>query len=185
MSIWITSSVAFLLLGGYLALMALRFGIPDMVSDTYYQLTSSSSSSSDATLRKAVRGLPFTLVLLITAFLMLPVMLSIGGIQPLAFVGCAGLAFVGVAPNYHDRDEGQVHKAAATIAAIGCTAWCLSVSPWPTVIIATLYALYLVLSSLLKALDSIWYISRGITFHPWYWAEIAAFVDVFVTVWRG
>lgn len=181
MSIYLTSNVAFLLLGGYLALMALRFGIPDMVSDTYYQLTSSSSSGN--TLRKAVRGLPFTLVLVCTAFLMLPCMLSVGGIQPLAFIGCAGLAFVGVAPNYHDRDEGQVHKASATIAAIGCTAWCLSVSLWPTLIIATLYALYLLVKALIGQLNTIWYISTRIAFHPWYWAEVAAFLDVFVTVW--
>ena len=180
MSVWITSSVAFLILGGYLALMALRFGIPDMVSDTFYQLTGEASGGGKQSL---VRGLPFTIVLLATAFIMLPCMLSLDGIQPLAFIGCSGLAFVGVAPNYYDRDEGQVHKISAIIAAIGCTAWCLSVNPWPTVIIAVVYALYLALKSLLKALDSIWYISRGITFHPWYWAEVAAFLDVFVTVW--
>lgn len=182
MTMYILSMVAFLVLGGYLTLMAMRFGIPSMVSDTFYQLTGEASGSSKQSL---VRGLPFTLVMVATAFLMLPVMLSIGGIQPLAFVGCSGLAFVGAAPNYYDQGEGKVHKMAATIAAIGCTAWCLSVSPWPTVVILVLYGLYLALSSLFRALDSIWYISRGVTFHPWYWAEVAAFTDVFVTVWTG
>ena len=35
---WYLAFISFLLLGGYLLLMALRFGIPNMVSDTYYQL---------------------------------------------------------------------------------------------------------------------------------------------------
>ena len=35
---WLLSLISFLLLGGFLLLSATRFGIPDMVSDTYYQL---------------------------------------------------------------------------------------------------------------------------------------------------
>lgn len=166
---WTLSLLAFLLLGGYLMMMGMRYGIPAMVSDTYYQL--------------GRRGWLFTLVMVAVAFLMLVYLLGLGrGIQPFAFIGCCGLAFVGVTPNYVNQDEGRVHKIAATIAAIGCTAWCLSVCPWPTIALALLLAAYLGFCSLARVLNGIWYLSkRTLALHPWYWAEVAAFVDVFVT----
>ncbi len=168
---WGLSLVSFLLLGGYLSLMALRFGVPDMVSDTYYQLPRG-------------KGWLFTLVMLAVSLLTLVCVLDSGrGVQCLAFLGCSGLAFVGIAPNYSDRDEGVVHKSGAVVAAVGCTLWCLTACPWPTLILAFLYMSYLCAISLFKALNSIWYISAHPTFHPWYWAEVAAFMDVFVTYW--
>ena len=156
-------------------LTGMRFGIPDMVSDTYYQLQGTSG-------RKM--GWLFTVVMMTTAMLMLCCILDTGrGVQSLAFLGCSGLAFVGCSPNYCEQTEGTVHKAAATIAAIGCVGWCLSVLPLPTLLIATVYVVYLVVADLFRALNGIWYISNSTKFHPWYWAEVAAFVDVFVTYW--
>ena len=35
---YVLSIISFLLLGGFLLLAAMRFGIPSMVSDGYYQL---------------------------------------------------------------------------------------------------------------------------------------------------
>lgn len=171
------SIAAFVLLAGYLAVMAFRYGVPDMVSDTYYQLRG----------EKGTASLLFTLVLLAVVFLMLPCLMESGrGFQPFAFWGCAGLAFVAVSPAYLSADQCTIHKAGAITAATGCVFWCLTASVWPTLIITTLYALYLALTSLLRTLNGIWYISKPtLTFHPWYWAEVCAFADVFVTYWVG
>ena len=181
---WTLSLISFLLLGGFLTLSGMRFGIPDMVSDTYYQLQDTSGSEILPFEEQRNMGWLFTLVMLATSMLMLVCILDTGqGVRFLAFLGCSGLAFVGCSPNYLDQSEGTVHKAAATIAAIGCVGWCLSVLPLPTLLIATAYMVYLVVAELFKALNGIWYISGNTKFHPWYWAEVAAFVDVFVTYW--
>lgn len=175
---YLLSIISFLLLGGYLTLTAMRFGIPNMVSDTYYQL--------QHTTGKEARnfGWVFSVVMLITAFTMLICILDTGkGIQPFAFLGCAGLAFVGCAPNYLDQDQYKIHKWGATIAAMGCIGWSVSVCWWVTLIIAVLYALYLTAVNFFKAANNIWYISRNVEFHPWYWAEVAAFADVYLSYW--
>ena len=168
--VWVLSVIAFLLLGGYLLIMALRHGIPTMISDTFYQL--------------GKRGWLFSTIILAVAFMMVICLLDSGkGIQCLAFLGCGGLAFVGAAPNYCDSNEYKVHKTGAIIAAIGCIGWCLSVCWWVTAFTLLAYAVYLGTMNLLKTLNGIWYISSNVKFHPWYWAEVAAFADVFATVW--
>ena len=177
---WTLSLISFLLLGGFLLLTGMRFGIPDMVSDTYYQLQDTSGIFKGQ--RKM--GWLFTAVMMATAMLMLCCILDTGkGVQFFAFLGCTGLAFVGCSPNYCEQTEGRIHKAGAFIAAAGCVGWCLSVLPLPTILIAATYAVYLMAASLFKVLNGIWYINKNVKFHPWYWAEVAAFADVFITVW--
>lgn len=166
---WLLSVSAFLLLGGYLLLSALRFGIPDMVSDTYYQLKSYTDSTIIPFSKPCNLSWLFTVIMLSVSILMMICLLdSDKGIQCLAFIGCAGLAFVGVAPNYCDKDVYNVHKTGAIVAAIGCVGWCLSVDILPTLIIVLIYIL-----SLLKINVK----------HPWYWLEIVGFLDTFLTYW--
>lgn len=166
---WQLSFDAFLLLSGYLLLSALRFGIPNMVSDTYYQLQDCEGSLVIGGEKRRNYGFVFTIIMLVTAFLMTICLLDSGkGIQCLAFIGCAGLAFVGVAPNYLDKNESRIHKSGAIVAAVGCIGWCLTVDVFPTLIISLLYTLAL-LKTHIK--------------HPWYWAEVAGFLDVFLTYW--
>lgn len=161
--------IAFVLLAAYLTLTALRYGLPEMVSDTYYQL--------------GKRGWLFSVVMVTVAVLMMVAILDTGkGVQCLAFMGCAGLAFVGIAPNYCDRDTYPIHKGGAMVAALGCVGWSMSVCWWPTLLVATFYAAYIAVCEAYKILDAVWYMSRGKTcFHPLYWAEVAGFADVFAT----
>lgn len=166
---WLISFIAFLLLGGYLLLAAMRFGIPDMVSDTYYQLQNCSGSEVIGDKHKRNYGAVFTGIMIIVAGLMMVCLLDSGkGVQCLAFLGCAGLCFVGIAPNYIDKDELPIHKGGAIVAAVGCVGWCMSVDLLPTLIIALTYIL-----SLIKVNVK----------HPWYWLEIAGFLDTFITYW--
>ena len=79
-----------------------------------------------------------------SAILMLiPMLDSVRGIQCLAFLGCAGLMFVGAAPNYIDIDTLPVHKCGAILASIGCVGWCMSVNILPTAILAVMLLLTL------------------------------------------
>lgn len=165
----ILALIAFTLLAAYLVLTARRYGLPEMVSDTYYQW--------------GRHGWLFSAVMVVVAALMMVAMLDTGrGVQPLAFIGCAGLSFVGVAPNYCDKDTYPIHKGGAMVAALGCVGWCMSVTWWPTLLLATLYAAYITVCEAYKILDAVWYMSRGKQcFRPLYWAEVAGFADVFLT----
>lgn len=166
----ILAIIAFAVLAVYLTVTARKFGLPEMVSDTYYQLG-----------RRW--GWVFTAVMVTVAWLMMVAILDTGrGVQCLAFLGCGGLMFVGVAPNYCDRDTYPVHKGGAMIAALGCVGWCMSVSWWPTLLLASMLAAYVTVCEAYRIFDAVWYMSRGKTyFHPLYWAEVAGFVDVFLT----
>ena len=161
----ILSVISFALLFGYLGIMAIRKGIPDMVSDTYYQLGRG-------------RGWIFSAVLTACAVMMMVAILdSEKGTQAAAFLGTMGLVFVGFAPNYLDRDEYKVHKGAAIMSAVGCVAWCLSVNIIPTIVIGSLYAVYWVANDIARIAKS----ERK--HHPWYWAEVSCFADVFASYW--
>lgn len=160
---------AFLLLAGFLIMTGVRYGVPDMVSDTYYLL--------------GRRGACFPVVMLmVAASAMIALLDSEWGVDCLAFLGCGGLAFVAVAPNYADKDAYPVHKGGAIVAAIGCVGWCLSACWWPTIIIGGAYLVYLASVQVRKIGEDIWYLhSLAGKAHPWYWAEVSAFADVFAT----
>lgn len=176
---WLLSLISFLLLGEFLLLAAMRFGVPDMVSDTYYQLQGTTGSEVLGGKVKRNFGWVFSVVMVLVAFMMMVAILGLDkGVQCLAFIGCAGLAFVGCAPNYLG-DESKVHKIAALVAAAGCVGWCLSICWYVTLLIACLYAF---------AMAKVYARNKFINFkaakcHPWYWLEVSAFLDVFVTYW--
>ena len=170
---WYLAFISLILLVGYLLLMALRFGIPNMVSDTYYQLQPTTGSEIAPFRKHRNMGWLFSLLMVTVAFLMLICLLDTGmGIQFLAFLGCAGLCFVGFAPNYCDRDAYSVHKTAAIVAAEGCVGWCLSVCWVPTAVIALIYLLLVICSDDDERYNPVWYM-----------AEVAGFLDVFITYW--
>ena len=166
------SVISFLLLGGFLVLAAMMFGVPAMVSDVYYQLQDCTGSEVIGNKLKRNYGWVFTAIMVASSLLMLVSLLDSGkGIQFLAFLGCAGLMFVGFVPRYLDSSEHIIHKTAAITAAIGCVGWCSSVNLAPTLLLA---------------------IAVLITYFPpskkpktvgYYWAEIAAFLDVYLTYW--
>lgn len=178
---WILSLISFLLLGEFLLLSAMRFGIPDMVSDTYYQLQGTTGSEVLGGKVKRNFGWVFSVVMCLVALLMMVAILDLDkGLQCLAFIGCGGLAFVGFAPNYLG-DDSRVHKIAALVAAAGCVGWCLSVCWWVTAIIAILYILYVAYAFHLY--EELAISKRHWLAKPWYWLEVSAFLDVFVTYW--
>lgn len=170
---YVLSIISFLLLAGFLLLAAMRFGVPTMVSDVYYQLQGCTGSEVIGDKRKQNYGWVFTAVMAASAILMLIPLLDSGkGIQFLAFLGCAGLMFVGVAPNYLDADAYSIHKTGALVAAAGCVSWCLSAYWVPTAVLLLIYLLLVSFSDEDGEYKPLWYI-----------AEVEGFVDVFLTYW--
>ena len=169
---YVLSIISFLLLAGFLLLAAMRFGIPSMVSDVYYQLQGCTGSEVIDDKRRRNYGWVFTLVMFVSSLLMLIPLLDSGkGIQFLAFLGCAGLMFVGFAPRYLDNNEHAIHKSAAITAAIGCVGWCASINLAPTLLLAiAVLIIYFPPAVKPKAVGC-------------YWAEVAAFLDVYLTYW--
>ena len=166
------SIISFLLLGGFLFLSAMKFGVPTMVSDVYYQLQDYTGSEVIDNKLKRNYGWVFTAIMVASSILMLIPMLDCGmGIQCLAFLGCAGLMFVGFVPRYLDSAEHIIHKSAAITSAIGCVGWCASVNLIPTILLAI--AVLIIYFPPAKKHNSVGY----------YWAEIAAFLDVYLTYW--
>lgn len=169
---YILSIISFLLLAVFLLLAAMRFGIPSMVSDVYYQLQGCAGSKIINNKCKCNYGWVFKLVMFVSAILILVPLLDSGkGIQFLAFLGCAGLMFVSLAPRYLDNNEHAIHKAAAITAAIGCVGWCSSVNLAPTLLLA-IAVLIIYFPPAKKSKND-----------GYYWAEVAAFLDVFLTYW--
>ena len=166
------SIISFLLLGGFLFLAAMRFGVPTMVSDVYYQLQDYTGSEVIDNKLKRNYGWVFTAIMVASSILMLIPMLDSGkGIQFLAFLGCAGFMFVGFVPRYLDSAEHIIHKSAATTSSIGCVGWCASVNLIPTILLAI--AVLIIYFPPAKKPKAVGY----------YWAEIAAFLDVYLTYW--
>lgn len=170
---YVLSIISFLLLAGFLLLAAMRFGVPAMVSDVYYQLQNCAGSEVIGDKEKRNYGWVFTAVMVVSAILMLIPLLDSGkGIQFLAFLGCAGLMFVGAAPNYLDADAYSIHKTGTLVAAAGCVSWCLSAYWVPTAVLLLIYLLLVSFSDEDGEYKPLWYI-----------AEVEGFVDVFLTYW--
>ena len=168
----VLSMISFLLWAGFLLLAAMRFGVPAMVSDVYYQLQNCTGSEVIGDKRKRNYGWVFTVVMVSSSLLMLIPLLDSGkGIQFLAFLGCAGLMFVGFVPRYLDNTEHAIHKTAAITAAIGCVGWCASVNLIPTILLAI--AVLIIYFPPAKKPKTVGY----------YCAEISAFLDVYLTYW--
>lgn len=170
LSIW-----AFLLLGGFLLLTALRFGVPDMVSGVYYQLQYTTDSTVLGGTTEHKRGWIFSVVMIMSAFLMMVCMLDTEkGTLPSAFAGCCGMIMVGLVPRYLSEEQHGAHVLAAWMAVMGCLGWCLSVCWQVTVVVALVW---------LAAMAWAGRRDDGRNIKAWYWIEVAGLVDVFLTYW--
>ena len=104
----------------YLSYIVERYGIPNSISDTYYLLGGKP------------KGLVFQGVLALTAFLMLPVLLSRSSesTEFLAFLACAGLLFVAAAPLFKDASERIIHFVSAFVCCGCLILWQIFNSLW-------------------------------------------------------
>lgn len=129
---------------------------PEMISSIYYLL--------------GKKGWVFQLVMIMFGLLIMICLLDSGlGELCLAFLACAGLMFVGVAPRFLEQGERAVHKGAAIVSAVASVGWCLTVD-WRMVLsFLAWYGLYLV--------------GRKKDSKPWFTAEFTAIFLVLLTYW--
>lgn len=159
----------------FLLLCYACFGITDMISDSYYKLKDISDG----------RGNLFSIVMFVVGLCMMICLLDTEqGIQPFAFGGGSGLLFVSVAPNFKEIDVKTIHKAGAIISGMCCIGWCISVMWLPTLYIVSLYLVYILWCMTNKKIATTIHFDNTISPSHWlYWAEVAAFVDTFITYW--
>ena len=136
----------------YLIIMSKLHGIQPSISDNYYV---------------SKHPWTFTLAMWTVAFMMLPPMLSATteAFQFMAFLSCAGIAFVGAAAAYKRSMTNTVHTIGAVIAALFAVIWAYTICP-PLPTIAILTAAYILIA---------------VRRHKVYWAEITAFAMTYLT----
>ena len=140
----------------YLSYIVERYGIPNSISDTYYLLGGKP------------KGLVFQGVLTITAFLMIPVLVSRSSesTEFLAFLACAGLLFVAAAPLFRDSSERIIHIVSAFICCGCLILWQIFNSSW----IIPLLCVGMVVYPATKDKKYTW------------WLEIATMMSIYVSL---
>ena len=159
----------------FLLLCYVSFGITDMISDSYYKLNKIGNG----------KGNIFSITMFIVGLCMMICLLDTEqGVQPFAFGGGAGLLFVSVAPNFKEMDIRTVHKAGAVLSGLCCIGWCISVNWMPTILISLLYLIYLLRNGANTRIAKLFHLNNTAGLSHWlYWAEVAAFLDTFITYW--
>lgn len=150
----------------YVGVMIFRNGIPYSISDTYYSLE---------------HKVWFGFSMIATALLLMPAILerTPESYQFLAFLMCAGLCFVGVAPNFKAGLDRPVHITATTISALCSQAWVALTCPW---LLLIWFAWLLYIGVRIKQVwNGNWWYSF-VNCEPLFWAEIICFSVVYANL---
>lgn len=116
---FILTFLSLLIIAGFTIYAVKAIGyIPTCLSATYYLLQK--------------HKVLFRIAMIASGFLALPAWLEASpeNWQFLAFLGCAGLVFIGAAPAFLDHFEGKVHYTATAIAAASAILWLTLASEW-------------------------------------------------------
>lgn len=110
--------ISLIIMLSYLGMVLIKFGIPKSISETYYLL--------------GKMGWLFQVTLFSVAFLVVPTLIdrSSENTRFLAFLACAGLAFVGAAPLFKRELDGKVHYTSACICCGGLVLWQVFNASW-------------------------------------------------------
>lgn len=149
----------------YVGVMVYRNGIPYSISDTFYSLE---------------HKFGFGLSMIGTALLLMPSILdrTPESYQFLAFLMCAGLCFVGVAPNFKEGLDRPVHIVATSIAALCSQIWIALTCPC-MLLIWLAWVLYINVK--IRSYEgSLW--DRFKACKPLFWAEVIAFGNIYLTL---
>lgn len=146
--------ISLIIMLSYLGLVLIRFGIPKSISETYYLL--------------GKMGWLFQVTLFSVAFLVVPTLIDMSseGTRFLAFLACAGLAFVGAAPLFKRKLDGKVHYISASICCIGLVLWQVFNACW----VVPLICFVAILPPMLFDGKRMW------------WLEIATIVSAYVSL---
>lgn len=158
--------LSLLIIVSYVCTMIFRNGIPYSISDTYYSLE---------------HKIWFGFTMILTALLLMPAILdrTPESYQFLAFLMCAGLCFVGVAPNFKAGLDRPVHIVATTIAALCSQTWVALICPW-LLLVWLAWLLYIGVRIKQVWNGDLWY--SFVRCKPLFWAEVLAFGMVYTNL---
>lgn len=146
--------VSLIIMSIYLGMVLIRFGIPKSISETYYLL--------------GKQGWLFQVALWGTAFTAVPMLIerSSEDTQFLAFLACAGLAFVAAAPLFKRKLDGKVHYISAAMCCGGLVLWQVFNACW----VVPLICFVAIIPPMLFDGKRMW------------WLEIATIVSAYVSL---
>lgn len=156
----------------YLVGMYIYFGIPYSISDTYYKLEN----------RKKGTGWLFSAMCIGVGGLLLPALLELTpeSYQFTAFLACAGLIFVGAAPQFKMSLTGSVHYGSAAVCVIFSQVWVALTCWWILIPVWLAYIVYTLVSMSKHVTGNIW--SDFVETKPMFWVEIAALTATYLTL---
>ena len=158
--------ISLFIIASYTAAVCIKQkGIPYSISATFYKLK---------------HPYWFMAAMWSTAGLLMPAVLGISkpGTEFLAFLACAGMIFVGAAPNFKEEMEGKVHMSGAVICVVasqllvGCTPfWWILIPVWLAFIV------YTVIGMGKHITGNIW--QDFVSTKPMFWCEVGALLAVY------
>ncbi|WP_262349885.1 glycosyl transferase [Parabacteroides johnsonii] len=164
--IWLVI-LSMLVMAAYTAAVCIKQkGVPYSISATYYKLE---------------HKYWFMATMWLTAGLLMPAVLEVSkpGTEWLAFLACAGMFFIGAAPNFKDIVEGGIHKMGAILCLVGSQAWVADNCPW-CLLVWIAYVGYTVAMMVRNENDSI--ISDFLHTKPMFWIEVAALTSTYLSI---
>lgn len=156
-----------LLITAYTAVVSYKSGgIPSSISATFYRLK---------------HPYWFCAVMWLTAGLLMPAILEVStpGTEWIAFLGCAGMLLVGVAPNFREEFEGKVHMGGAVLCLGGSQIWVAFNCP-RVLLLWIAYVVYTVVMMTRRVSGS--FISDFLRTKPMFWVEVTALVSTYLTI---
>lgn len=156
-----------LLITAYTAAVCVKCkGVPYSISETFYKLE---------------HKLWFGATMFLTSGLLMPAILEItpGNYQFTAFLTCAGMMLVGVAPNFREGIERPIHIAGAILCLVFSQVWVGLTCPW-YLIAWMVYLIYTIIEMIRHQSDSV--VSDFLRTNPMFWAEITALVCTYMSL---
>lgn len=164
--------IALVVFLAYLVGIVCVFGVPASISDTYYLL------------EKKHKGLGwlFTAMCWLVGGLLLPALLdmTLDSYQFSVFLSCAGLLFVGAAPQFKLQLTGTVHYSSAGVCVVFSQLWTALTRWWVLLPVWLSYIVYTVLAVKRQKEGVFWYKFRRTK--PMLWVEIASFAATFLAI---
>lgn len=159
--------ISILIIAAYTTAVCIKQkGIPYSISATFYAI------EHKGWFRFTMWACPMVLM---------PAILEVSkpGTEWLAFLACAGMFFIGVAPNFKDSFEGSIHEIGAILCLVGSQAWVAGNCPW-CLMVWIAYVGYTVAIMVRNENDSI--ISDFLHTKPMFWIEVTALTSTYLSL---
>lgn len=160
--------LSMLVMAAYTAAVCIKAkGVPYSISATYYKLQ---------------HPYWFMAAMWVTAGLLMPAVLEASklGTEFLAFLACAGMLFVGAAPNFREELEGKVHMSGAVVCVVASQLWVAFNCWWILLPVWGAYLTYTIISVSRQKQGVFLY--KFLQTKPMFWVEITALSATYVAI---